>query len=207
MKLLNIFSAVICILYLGVGAVPATLTPSALEARADTRTAEYEKAHGTHSSIVTGKTYAFTIKFPKGKEADKKMKELTDELGYGHIGLVVGTVVETPQGPPKKPTGVKKDFVATMYHMVGVQKVESEVKNWRSSSAIMEFVKETKKTQNQIKAAGKTPVKNLDNRGNMLRIIANNFSRTGKAWTDAHPKYDYETNHCGKYVDNLISKL
>ncbi|KAL9121544.1 MAG: hypothetical protein Q9187_001894 [Circinaria calcarea] len=155
MRFLNIFSAVICTLYLGVNAVPATFAPSALEARADTKTAEYEKVHGIHCSIVPGKTYVFTIKFGKDKNADPKMKALTEKLGYGHIALVVGTVNETPIGPPKKRTGVKKDFVATMYHMVGVKKVASKVENWRSSSSKMEFVKETKKTQAQIKAAGK----------------------------------------------------
>ena len=148
MKFLQTFSAFLCALSLGVSAIPTADSSFSLEARAITETAEYKAAHAAHSSIEDGKTYAFTLKSPKNAaEKDPKMKQLTTELGFSHIYLVVGQVSERHTGPPNKPTGTQKSFTAVMYHMAGIDTVVADYKNWKADDKKLEFVKETTKAK------------------------------------------------------------
>ncbi|MCJ1382880.1 hypothetical protein MMC17_005993 [Xylographa soralifera] len=148
MKFLKTFSAVLCVLSLGACAVPTAGLSSALEIRTTTQTQEYEKAHAAKPDIEDGKRYAFALK--SGKDATQenpKMKQLTDELGFGHIYLVVGEVSKKPSGLRNHPTNIELGFTAVMYHMDGIDRVRADHKNWKADGGKLEFVKETTKAK------------------------------------------------------------
>ena len=148
MKFLRVFSAVFCALTLGVRAAPA------LESRAATDTAEYNKVIAVHPSMVPGKMYVFTITWPLGTAGnDKKLWELQQQLGFNHIGLLVGEVMKTEKGPPNKKT-IHHDFAGMVYDLRGVKDVSVQPAVYKASSLQLKFVKETKRSQSQIKTAG-----------------------------------------------------
>lgn len=96
-------------LYEGAGAL--------LESRAKGDTKPYEFLSQVHSDLKDKEWYAFTQKFPLGKDFPHHDKERNDvqklqaKLGYAHIELVTGQVREK-----KSNKVVKRDFVSLTYH-------------------------------------------------------------------------------------------
>ena len=153
MKWFSTFSAIICALSIGINATPAAFPDSALQARADEETATYQKVIAAHPGAEPGKRYAFTLAWPMKPDVDDKTKALHQKLGCGHIALVVGEVKKTETGPKKKPS-TKLDFQGFVYGAKGIPSIEAIKTNFYASSNTLTFVKQTSKTDAQIKARG-----------------------------------------------------
>ncbi|KAI1097404.1 hypothetical protein F4804DRAFT_174721 [Jackrogersella minutella] len=88
-----------------------------------TQTPEYKAAAAAHSGLQKDKYYYFLLKWElPAKIADgdtetlSELQQLQKNLGFEHIGVVVGQVTETTKGKTgKKQT--TQDFKAFLYHM------------------------------------------------------------------------------------------
>jgi hypothetical protein len=125
MKFTTIFSTILCALSLGVTAAPAPVPNEIFTLVARTTTAQeinaYSRLSAVKPDMVAGTTYVFTLKAAKDpKEADPLMVALTERLGYGHISIITGQMVQTESGPPKKRVLGPKRFVG-MIHDLGMK--------------------------------------------------------------------------------------
>ena len=151
MKFLTILSAIVCVLSIGVTASPAPV-PGSSSKTDETKKTEAERAYdkiiAVHPGAVPGKRYAFTMKWPPKTDGDQRTIRLHAELGCGHIALMVGSVTVSP---PSKWTGEKKTFAGQVYHMMGTDTTVYKDPAYYPSSLTLTYLKETKKTHQQIK--------------------------------------------------------
>ena len=165
MKFLNTLSTVLFALTLGVSSLPVENEPrdlvnfesQSLVPRAITETADYTKIKSIHSDLTPGVNYAFTIKWPiNPSEENAKLKEFQATLGFSHIGLMVGHVVQGKNtGTASRPT-YQLDFKGTIFDLVGTEKVEADKMAWKASSTpTLTYVGTTTKTEAEIEAEGK----------------------------------------------------
>ncbi|KAI2466036.1 hypothetical protein F4781DRAFT_371303 [Annulohypoxylon bovei var. microspora] len=90
---------------------------------ADSVSAEYTKVHAAKSTIADGKYYAFTVKWPLGdgtsidSETPAEIQALQKELGFKHIGVILGKVKDVESGKGKNKHRVK-DFTGQLYHLI-----------------------------------------------------------------------------------------
>lgn len=156
MKFLTILSAVVCVLSIGVTASPAPIPGSSsktgIEKEKSKGEQAYDKIIAVHPGAVPGKRYAFTMKWPPKTDGDEITNKLHERLGCGHIALMVGSVTVTPH--PNKSIGEKKTFAGQLYHMLGTDTTVYDDTVYYASPITLTYLKETKKTHQQIKAVG-----------------------------------------------------
>jgi hypothetical protein len=165
MKFLNALSTVLYALALGVSSLPVDNEPRdlvnfesrSLVPRAITETADYTKIKSIHSALTPGVNYAFTITWPiDPNEKNAKLKAFQATLGFSHIGLMVGHVVQGKNtGTTSRPT-YELDFKGTIYDLTGTDKVAADKMAWKASKTpTLTYVKSTTKTDAEIEAKGK----------------------------------------------------
>ncbi|MCJ1399989.1 hypothetical protein MMC11_003192 [Xylographa trunciseda] len=165
-------------------------------------TPNFDHAIAVRPGMVPGLRYAFTLKWPLNPELEGDKKAFTEKLGFSHIALVVGSVVEE--------NGRPKDFIATLYDFIekiphpktpaagnihsGVKadsKADSGGQEWvteancrrwnyrHDDDRMLEFVTETTMTHNEIHQAG-------------------------KEWAKDRKAFSVAANNCVAYVEHLL---
>ncbi|KAI0536021.1 hypothetical protein GGR58DRAFT_528842 [Xylaria digitata] len=156
-------------------------------------TAEYKAAIAAHGHLKKDKYYYFTLEWPLGakvgdsdKETDAELKMLQQELGFAHVGVVVGQVTETESGKGKHKK-VKRDFKATLYHMTkkNVHPGDTEFKS-RNYSA---------------------DAKRLRYRGETSKKKADAAKKVGKDYVGDHPLYKIDGNNCADFAGAVLKVL
>jgi hypothetical protein len=165
MKFLNTLSTVLYALALGVSSLPVDNEPRdlvnfesrSLVPRAITETADYTKIKSIRSTLTPGVNYAFTIKWPINEsEKNAKLKTFQATLGFSHIGLMVGHVVQGKNtGTASRPT-YELDFKGTIFDLTGTDKVAADKMAWKASnSPTLTYVGTTTKSDDEIHTKGK----------------------------------------------------
>ncbi|QKX55449.1 uncharacterized protein TRUGW13939_02542 [Talaromyces rugulosus] len=154
-----------------------------------------KKAMPFYESLSKDHYYYFTMEWKRGRPADaettEELEEVRDELGFNHIGLVVGKVTETTTG--KKANKVtKKDFVA-MVHDMQKQNKDPGTTTYLFSKYMP---KSTSSSSTKLVHGGKTTLSK-----------ANAVGKHARAYTSANPIYAAHGNNCNDFVQNLISTL
>lgn len=156
-------------------------------------TAEYKAAKAAmpfYDSFEKDHFYYFTVEWKRSRPADsettKEIEEVRDELGFNHIGLVVGQVKETTTGKGKN-LKTKKDFIATMYDMqkknANPSTTEPIIRNWKTSSL------------------------KLEHQGKTTAAKAKDVTKHAKAYTKTTDFYKARGNNCNDFVQALMKTL
>jgi hypothetical protein len=144
---------------------------------------EYKEAIAAHSGLTKDNYYWFTLEWPIGtvvgdddKESQPEITALRRQLGYDHVGIVIGQITETT-GKGKDKDKVTRDFKASVYHMVVKDAVkdttdmvprnfnnhyEPQVLRWGGLTSKKKVDKATKTAKGYIKADAKHEVYNVD---------------------------------------------
>ncbi|KAI2469989.1 hypothetical protein F4781DRAFT_430895 [Annulohypoxylon bovei var. microspora] len=155
------------------------------------QTDEYKAALKAHAGLQKDQYYYFFQKDNLGAkildsdaETLTELEQLQKNLGFEHIGVIVGQVTEVTVGKTGKKT-TTKDFKATYYHMTKDKKnnVMGHGPNWKAS--LVDFSKST------LVYGGQTNKKGVDN--------AKKNSKDYLAEAD-HKTYDIGKNNCNTYA-------
>ncbi|CRG84601.1 hypothetical protein PISL3812_01864 [Talaromyces islandicus] len=148
-----------------------------------------KKAMPFYESLENGKYYWFTQTWKRGAfhgdgESNQDLKEIRDELGFDHIALVSGYVVDKTVRSGKKQV-TKRDFIGDMFDLVMDEgdKAESSVEKW---------LPKAEGSSTTVHHGGKTSKSKHDS-----------LRRKGKDYVKVHPKYNAKTNNCNDYVNDL----
>ena len=176
---------------------PTTAGNTNLAVRAkDVDTDEWKLATGTKSGLKKDDWVWFTLEWNRNTivgdgdtESAKEISDLRDELGFDHIGIVIGqiTEVDSGKGKNKKTT---RDFKAAMYHMIEVND-KTELKpfaNWKVPS----------KPGKTLRFGGMTSSKKDTAAGKEAKEYFAN---------GAHAKYAVNGNNCNDFVNAVKAKL
>ncbi|KAM5471306.1 hypothetical protein MauCBS54593_003646 [Microsporum audouinii] len=152
----------------------------------DTYTA-LARAYG--GELEDDKYYVLTAKWPLRDEIDNEtpaeLQELQRELGFYHIGFIVGKVTIKESGRKKHKT-TKRDFDGQVYDTI--KKENKDIKfrktNWDTSKRRdIEFVKTTTKKK------------------------AEAINKKAKDYEKDHPVYSVDDNNCNTFVQALLGEL
>ncbi|TGJ83240.1 hypothetical protein E0Z10_g5514 [Xylaria hypoxylon] len=150
--------------------------------------------HGADDvNLTTHKYYYFTVEWPLGaalgdgdKESDVELKALQQQLGFEHIGVVVGQITETGSGKGKNKK-TKRDFKSTLYHMTKKNKVPGDTEfksvNYRADSKGLTFRGETSKKK------------------------ADGAKKAGKDYVNQNGIYKVQGNNCADFTTTVLSAL
>ncbi|KAH7128203.1 hypothetical protein B0J11DRAFT_264592 [Dendryphion nanum] len=190
MKFSQVFYSVLAALSVGVNATPIPDTTDVIVVRGTDDTKEYNHFEKVYSSLVKDKYYAFEIQWPRGTgggetgETGEELAAVRDELGFDHIGIVIGQVTETSIGKPKDKK-VKRSFAPLRYDIrkIGGTKNELRSQNWgKSTNDIdrpLKFIKEVKKAD------------------------FTKFKKTADDWITANPEYNVRTANCNDFFQAM----
>ncbi|KAI5856792.1 hypothetical protein GGS23DRAFT_588647 [Durotheca rogersii] len=150
-------------------------------------TAEYRAAQRAISNLQAGKFYWFTIEWDLGEvipgpthETPDELKQLQQQLGFDHIGLVVGQVTETKTGKGKNEK-IKKDFKASLLHMTKDTKKNTELKGPNYKADRKALIRGGETSKKKVDAAKKA----------------------AKDYVAANPVYSVATNNCNTFVQTI----
>ncbi|KAI2642682.1 hypothetical protein GGS21DRAFT_486505 [Xylaria nigripes] len=171
-----------------VGVIHAPAPAPAIE-----ETPEYKAAIAAHPGLAKDKYYYFSLIWPNGpvgdgdKETPQELRDLQHELGFAHIGVVVGQITEKTTGKGKN-MKTKRDFNAVLYHMTkqNVKPGDTEFKtnNFKAS------------TKNTLKYGGETNKKKADG-----------AKTVGKDYINAHKIYNVKGNNCNDFAQAVLKTL
>ncbi|KAF2183685.1 hypothetical protein K469DRAFT_751407 [Zopfia rhizophila CBS 207.26] len=204
MRFSTVFSALLAAVSIGVNAAPiaeADLSVVATEpspvtdlvTRGKDDSAAYnavEKAAGS-SKLEVDKYYVFTLEWPLKKpvgdgdaETASELDQLRKQLGFEHIGFIVGQVTSKETGPPKKKKTVK-DFNGMLYHMIKKTDGKVDVKSttWKPDDKTLKYLK----TTNKSKAGG--------------------VKKAASDYIADHPQYAVKGNNCNDFVKSVTGGL
>ncbi|KAI3316586.1 hypothetical protein HD806DRAFT_552192 [Xylariaceae sp. AK1471] len=164
-----------------------------LATRATDDTAEYKAAIAAHPNLSKDKYYYFTLEWPLGTpvgdgdtESGDELKQLQQKLGFEHIGVVVGQIIETETGKGKNKK-TKRDFKATLYHMTKKNKepgdTEFKTRNYSADSK-------------QLKWGGETSKKKADA-----------AKKAGKDYVDDNKIYKVDGNNCADFAQSVLNAI
>ncbi|KAI9650092.1 hypothetical protein NHQ30_000105 [Ciborinia camelliae] len=81
----------------------------------------YTQAITMHSGLTKDNWYYFILEWPLGttggKEYEAEIKQLRQQLGFDHIGIVIGRITETEQKSEEGVVKIIRNFAAVTYHM------------------------------------------------------------------------------------------
>ncbi|GAW15858.1 hypothetical protein ANO14919_052800 [Xylariales sp. No.14919] len=175
-------------------ATPNETDDVALTTRTTTNdTPEYKAAIAAEPTLLKDKYYYFTIKWPLGaavgdgdQESDEELKALQRQLGFEHIGVVVGQITERVSGKGKNEK-ITRDFNAFLYHMTKKNKnpgdTEFKHSNYRADAKPLIFGGETSNKK------------------------ANSVSKAGKEYVSVNKFYKVQGNNCKNFADAVIEVL
>lgn len=149
----------------------------------------YTAAIQAHGGLTKDNYYYFTLEWdlptPVGEgdvETQDELQQLQQKLGFEHIGLVVGTITETDvKGPKNTVKAIKRDFVASVYHMIKTAGTTSVTPRNYGDYYKSETLKWGGQTTKAKAAKAKT--------------AATGYTKEGKQGT-----YDVNTNNCNTFV-------
>ncbi|KAI1457605.1 hypothetical protein F4805DRAFT_166806 [Annulohypoxylon moriforme] len=173
-----------------------------LVTRADDKiSAEYTKVHAANANIANGKYYAFTIRWPLGdgtnidSETPAEIQELQQELGFKHIGVIIGKVKDVEAGKGKN-KHADKDFTGQLYHLIKKSDGSAELDSPRN-----------------YKLSGQTA--GLFKNGHLTflkEVSAKTYSDAKKTAdkyfaTPDHQKYSVKDNNCDSFVKTFTAEI
>ncbi|KAI0006264.1 hypothetical protein F4779DRAFT_597199 [Xylariaceae sp. FL0662B] len=122
------------------------------------------------------------------QETKAELRKLQEKLGFEHVALVVGQILENEVGKGKNKK-TKKAFHAMLRHMI-------KNKQGKTESRTVNF---TGPKQGQtLKWGGETTKKKAD---------IGTLNQIGKNYVETHEKYSVDDNHCKDYYDNMLEKV
>ncbi|RWA15101.1 hypothetical protein EKO27_g66 [Xylaria grammica] len=175
-------------------ATPNGTDDVALTTRTTTNdTPEYKAAIAAHPTLSKDKYYYFTIKWPLGaevgdgdQESDAELKALQQQLGFEHIGVVVGQITETVSGKGKNQK-TTRHFNASLYHMTKKNKVPGDTEFKHSKY--------------------RADAKHLKFRGETSNKKANSVSKAGKDYVSVNDIYKVQGNNCNDFAKAVMNVL
>ncbi|KAI1142016.1 hypothetical protein F5Y05DRAFT_212436 [Hypoxylon sp. FL0543] len=176
-----------------------------LVARGDeeVQTANYKAVAAAHPGLQKDKYYYFTIKnsLPDkvadgDAESSTELQQLQKNLGFEHIGVLVGQVTETtktkPGGKKGKGGGQKtttKDFKGFYIHMTKGKdgKTAQHTSVWSDRGA---------QSNQKIEYVGTTTKKGEDK-----------AKAAAKSYIEDHPTYSIQDNNCNSFAQAILNEL
>ncbi|KAF7532063.1 hypothetical protein G7054_g8295 [Neopestalotiopsis clavispora] len=158
---------------------------------------EYKKVQAAHSDLKNGQNYAFSVTWPLGdgtnfdSETPQEIQDLQKELGFKHIGVIVGKVTDETKGKGKN-KHQEKSFTGQLFHLIKKKdgSADLDVKNYKVS-------------ENLFKNGQLKYLKDVSSKS------ASDAKKNAKKYfeDDDHKKYSVADNNCNSFAEAFEKNL